>query len=68
MLESIRDLTIARPHVHESARFDDREWRAYQAGYYMGLVKAMEAAAHGAERFRLRVKTLAAMTRKKRSA
>lgn len=68
MLESIRELTYARPHVHETAHFSAAEWRAYRAGYYMGLLKALEAAALGAERFRLRVKTLRAVARTKRSA
>lgn len=68
MLESITDLTRARPHLHETARFNDRERRAYATGYYVGVVTALKAAEGGAERFNLRVKTLRAMARTKRSA
>lgn len=68
MLESIADLTKARPHMHESARYDMRELKAYNEGYYTGVCYAMKVAELGAERFKLRVKLLRAETRRKRSA
>jgi hypothetical protein len=68
MLDSITDLTRVSPHLHENARYTPSELRAYQEGYYAGVVRAMEAADQGAKRFKLRVKTLAAVTRQKKSA
>lgn len=68
MLSSIDDLTRARPHMHGNARYTPSELRAYYAGYFAGVSMAGKVAALGAERFALRVKTLAAETRRKRSA
>lgn len=68
MLESIADLTRTRPHVHENARLSAQEFQTYRDGYYQGVIFAMKAAELGAERFKLRVKTLAAESRRKKSA
>ena len=68
MLEAITDLTRTRPHMRTSARFTPPEIRAYHEGYYTALTMAIKVAELGAERFKLRMKTLAAETRRKRSA
>ena len=44
------------------------ELEAYRAGYYAGVVRAMQVAELAVDRFKLRVKTLAAVTRQKKSA
>lgn len=65
---NITALTQARPHVHETARFSPKEFRAYQQGYYAGVVRAAQVAELAAEEFALRVKSLVAEARRKRSA
>jgi len=52
MLESIEDLIHARPHVHKTAHYTPQEYRAYQAGYYTGVVYALRVAVEAIERFK----------------
>jgi hypothetical protein len=66
--EDIAELLKHAPHVHEKARFDMRERRAYHMGYYVGINLAIRAAAEAFDRFALRVQTLRASTRAKRRA
>jgi hypothetical protein len=68
MLRSICDLTEVRPHMHKSARYTPPEHRAYAEGYYTGVISALRVADLAVSRFKLRMKTIAAETRRKRSA
>lgn len=68
MLESIVDLTKARPHMRESARFNTHDARIYAEGYYTGVIYALRVAEEARQRFALAVKTRRAANRIKRSA
>jgi hypothetical protein len=68
MLLSIEDLTTARPHMHTSARFSTAEYRAYQEGYYWGVIYALRVALEAVERYRHATRTRRAERKQKTSA
>lgn len=68
MLDSIVDLTKARPHMRTSARFPPAELKAFQEGYYTGVVYALRVAEEAIHRYRLATTTIRAGRRKKASA
>ena len=50
MLESIVDLTVARPHECSSEKWTPDQWRAYREGYYTGVIYALRVATEAVER------------------
>lgn len=68
MLESIAELTHARPHLRSSARFDLEQLRIYHEGYYAGVIYALRVADLAAQRFVHVTNARRAETRRKRSA
>jgi hypothetical protein len=68
MLLSIEDLTNARPHMHKSARFSAAEYRAYQEGYYWGVIYALRVALEAEERYRHATQTRRAERKQNTSA
>lgn len=65
---SIRELTVARPHVHESARYTPEEFELYREGYSAGVVAAMKVAEAAVKRFQLGTRTRRAAGKRKASA
>ena len=68
MLESIRDLTIARPHQRKTVQFTPEEFVAYNEGYYTGVLMALYAAGLAVDRYQLATRTRRADRAQKETA
>jgi hypothetical protein len=68
MLTAICDLTVARPHLHITARLTPGELSAWIKGYYQGLVMALRVADLAVDRYKLATQTIRATRKAKKGA
>ncbi|HLZ44407.1 MAG TPA: hypothetical protein VKQ05_01860 [Gemmatimonadales bacterium] len=68
MLTAIRDLTIAPPHVDQTAPWAEGERRAYVRGYDHALIMALRVADLAVVRYKHATQTIRQTRKAKRSA
>lgn len=64
----IEDLAHARPHMRKSARFSPTELRAYEEGYYYGVIYALRVAMNAIANYREQSQARRLASRRKESA
>lgn len=68
MLDSIVDLTKARPHMRNSVKFTPAELHTYHEGYYTGVIMALRVAEEAIHRFEVFEHARRLLRRQKKTA
>jgi len=68
ILESIVDLTRARPHELDGRTLTASEYAVYRKGYYVGVTMSLRVAQAAIDRFRVAVHARRAAARERRKA
>lgn len=67
MIRAIVDLTQARPHMRKNVSFTPAEFKAYNEGYYAGVIYSLRVADEAVARYQLGTRTRRTMNKKKKA-